>query len=64
MIDIQEWLIRSYEEGEISKTELRAALAQRDSFEDFCAKLLESEDFVCQIQDEIEEFLEMMDDIE
>jgi len=64
MIDMKEWLISGYEEGDLTKSELRAALTDRRKARDLWVEFCDSEDWVEECQFQVERFLEMVDDVE
>ncbi len=61
---VEEWLLAQYEEEEITRGDLRAALLNRAVARDLWVEFCDSEDFVEDFQHHIERFLEMIDEVD
>lgn len=61
LINMKEWLITAYEIGDLTREDLRGALVDFDLAKELWLRLCYTDDYVEQCQEEIEEFLELMD---
>jgi len=64
LVDMEEYFLSCYEEGSLTKEDLRKALVQKQLARDIWVEFCDSEDFVEDCQDQIERFLEMIDEVE
>jgi hypothetical protein len=61
---VEEWLLTQYEEGDVTKGDLRVALMNRSLARDLWVEFCDSEDFVEDFQSQIRHFLEMIDEVD
>lgn len=59
---MQEWLLRNFEDGQFTRSELRAAMTDRRQAREMWVEFCDSDEFVDECQAQVERFLELLDD--
>ncbi len=64
ILDMEEYFLACYEEGSLTKGDLRAALLKKGLARDIWVEFCDSEDFIEDCQSQIEKFLEIIDEVD